>query len=140
MITDFTLAEVVSDKALGVKAFRSAHLRGASIPYAPPEILFPKEFPSDRKNPALSKGSDVYSYAITVFELFTRESAWPRQAKTADIKDMIRQGIRPQFKEKHFRDPRMQTVSLILTDAWASASSSRPTMAQIERSISTINA
>ena len=73
ILTDFGISRVL--KQQGVESFKIADVRGVSIRYASPEALGQM-----KKNFLLHgeefKFCDVYSIALTLYEMLTRVSAW----------------------------------------------------------------
>jgi WD40 repeat protein/tRNA A-37 threonylcarbamoyl transferase component Bud32 len=72
-LTDFGIAQILSEKIIATKSFHIVNLRGLSVHYAAPEAL--ANFRSKKFN-ADYKTYDIYSYAIVMYETMTRTSAW----------------------------------------------------------------
>lgn len=77
LLTDFGISCPTDPDKLSVKSFQVIALNGASLRYAAPEVL--SAFRSKRSSPLDPKvmiQGDLYSYAIVMYELFTRILAW----------------------------------------------------------------
>jgi serine/threonine protein kinase len=69
-ITDLGISKVLSGKEAIVAGFEKKNLNGASLRYSAPEVIraFEKISPP-LKEPAIIKAGDVYSLAVTIYEM-----------------------------------------------------------------------
>ena len=79
IITDFGISRVLSTENLEVRAFGVVDIRGASVSYAAPDVLF--RFRQNRKefSPEVWKGGDVYALSMTLLEMMKRVPIWLRR-------------------------------------------------------------
>jgi tRNA A-37 threonylcarbamoyl transferase component Bud32 len=77
-LTDFGICRVLSDDILASKMFNVSVVKGVSIMYAGPEAL--TNFRDKQSNivKVLEK-SDIYSWAIILYEVITSREPWSRQ-------------------------------------------------------------
>jgi serine/threonine protein kinase len=75
MLTDFGIANVLSDSLVEVKAFKIANLKGLSVSYASPET-FVRLKNSLPDKPNVVKAGDVYSIGIVIHEMLRRRLPW----------------------------------------------------------------
>ena len=75
VISDFGLTRILEVDNLQVKAFEVSDLKGASIAYAAPEVLF--RFRNQVNNsPSVVKSGDVYAVSIIILEMMKRRNVW----------------------------------------------------------------
>ena len=75
VISDFGLTRVLDKSQLAVKAYQVSELKGVSIAFAAPEVLF--AFRNKVNNePEVMKAGDVFAVAIVVFEMMKRHRVW----------------------------------------------------------------
>ena len=76
VVTDFGISRVVSDAAMLVKAFERSNLRGLSISYAAPEVLFCFRQRIHNQNAVVLAAGDVFSLAVTLLAMLNRRDPW----------------------------------------------------------------
>jgi serine/threonine protein kinase len=94
-----------------------------TLRYQPPEVL------NGRKDsqPVISTSSDVYSFAITVFETVTKTKAWPKKMNN-DIMAAVLRKDRPTIPEichPFFRE--------LMESCWAQEQRKRPSFEAIDK-------
>jgi serine/threonine protein kinase len=73
-LTDFGIAQILSEKIIATKAFHVINLRGLSVSYAAPEAL--NNFRSKKYIRTDFKKYDIYSLACMTFEVLTKQMPW----------------------------------------------------------------
>jgi serine/threonine protein kinase len=73
-ITDFGIAQVLSDKVVATKMFTIVSLRGLSVFYASPEAF--QNFRKKDYRKVDYKKCDMYSFASIMYEVVTRKIQW----------------------------------------------------------------
>ena len=76
IVIDFGVSRVVSDQSLLVKAFEVSDLKGASLAYAAPDVLFMLRSRVNPRNPNVWYAADTYSLAMTCLEMLNRKTPW----------------------------------------------------------------
>ena len=75
VVSDFGLTRVLDTSQLAVKAYQASELKGASISYAAPEVLF--AFRNKFKHEAdVVKAGDVFAVAVIILEMMKRDNVW----------------------------------------------------------------
>ena len=81
IVTDFGISQIVDDTNARVEAFQVSLLRGASVPYAAPEVF--ERFRAAMKNDysktydaVTMKAGDIYAIGSVIYELMHRKAAW----------------------------------------------------------------
>jgi serine/threonine protein kinase len=79
LLTDFGIANVLSETLVEVKAFKVANLKGFSVSYAAPEafVRLKNNMPD---KPVVIKAGDVYSLGVIIFEMLHRASPWRKRS------------------------------------------------------------
>ena len=75
-IADFGISRVISNASLGVQAFVVSDLRGASVPYAAPDVLFRFRSRREELDTQVWQAGDIYALSMTLLELLSRKSPW----------------------------------------------------------------
>jgi serine/threonine protein kinase len=70
LITDFGISTVVSQESMAVNAFRAIYRRGFSVMYAAPEIMSRTSLVTALQN------ADIYSFAVIIKHVLTRQIPW----------------------------------------------------------------
>jgi serine/threonine protein kinase len=73
-LTDFGIAQILSERIIATKAFHVINLRGLSVSYAAPEALY--NFRSKKYSGTDFKKYDIYSLACMTFEVLTKQMPW----------------------------------------------------------------
>ena len=135
VLTDFGISQIINAKKANVVAtFKMIKIRGASAVYASPEtfLRFIEGESSDIDTPASYKASDVYSYAVTGYEIITRRKAWKGYRSREEIQAKVLAGDRPEFSEKilaqSIDSPALSQFIRIIEQCWLQDPGQRPTM------------
>ena len=76
IITDFGISQIFSDSSMLVMAFERANLRGLSIRYAAPEVLFKFRQRIPERSARVIMAADVFSFAGVLFCMVSRQEPW----------------------------------------------------------------
>lgn len=100
VVGDLGVACVVDSSILRVKAYQESRVKGASLPYAAPEVIASfKELSAEEEEllsrPETAKAGDVFSYAVVVYECLTRKFVW--HGVQEDVGKLVTEGKRPKF-------------------------------------------
>lgn len=123
VLCDFGVAAIIDESLLRVKAYRRSRVKGASLVYAAPEVL--RSFQTGRevdelKEPDRFKGSDIYSYAMVIYELTYRRIPWWDVDNLDDIVKMVIAGERPQLGkgllDRCKADPYLATIVRLMNE------------------------
>ena len=76
IVTDLGLARILNKESLHVSAFQVSEIRGGSISFAAPEVLYRFHNKVEIFDENIWKGGDVYALAITIMSLLTRYNVW----------------------------------------------------------------
>ncbi len=79
----------------------------------------------------LDKGIDVYAFAITIWQLMTRQAVWRSCKNSAEIEARVNKGDRPKFYKEtidSFPMPDLGTLVQTVQVCWSHDVSKRPTM------------
>ena len=76
IITDFGISKVVTAAALLVHAFTRSNLRGLSMRYAAPEVIFNFKEKVAEHNANVVMAGDVYAVALTLYCMINRREPW----------------------------------------------------------------
>ncbi len=86
----------------------------------------------------IHKKCDIYSYAISMFEIISASRAWSDTQKK-NLSLFVTTGIRPTFKEQIFNDKVLGPMANLVIKCWAQDTDSRPTSKQVIEILETIN-
>jgi serine/threonine protein kinase len=73
-LTDFGIAQILSERIIATKEFNVINLRGLSVSYAAPEAL--NNFRSKKYSRTDFRRYDIYSLACMTFEVLTKQMPW----------------------------------------------------------------
>ena len=76
VITDFGIAQVLSEKLLVVKYAQAVTVRGLSVNYAAPEVFLRFRNRLESIRPQVVKASDVFALATTFYYILCRMEPW----------------------------------------------------------------
>jgi serine/threonine protein kinase len=76
VLTDFGITQIVDDSSLLVKDFQVINLNGLSIPFAAPECIVRFRNREMNISGELIMKSDLYSFAVVIYQIFTRIQPW----------------------------------------------------------------
>ncbi|KAI3656330.1 hypothetical protein MP638_001374 [Amoeboaphelidium occidentale] len=76
VLTDFGITQILSDSIIDTKAFIVFNVRGLSVRYAAPETFKRFRMKVGFSKTQDLKAGDVYSVAVTLFEMLARKSPW----------------------------------------------------------------
>jgi serine/threonine protein kinase len=135
-ITDFGVAQVVDENLMRVRMMKKSEIFGASLNYAAPEILLSIDnAPLNIPDPTYGKLVDVYSYAMTVFELFAKQKPWAG-LPSVEIKALVTNEQRPQLNNEAQKrvstGKRSKKLLEIMMDCWEHSVQKRPQMSAIQ--------
>jgi serine/threonine protein kinase len=74
VLGDFGISKLLSNQLLQVSAFQPSTIQGVSKKYAAPELYSRKR--SFMIIPEVEKARDTYAYALTIYEMLTRQRPW----------------------------------------------------------------
>lgn len=146
VLTDFGISKVVDSKSLLVSAFEPAHINGASIYYAAPEVLsrlllrqtsaasHDQSSNTGSFSANIVKAGDVYSFSMTLFHLITTERPWKAFKDQNQVSQMVCQSQRPPIPAELARDlgdggtttHKMRKLYDLMKKCWAHDPLSRP--------------
>ncbi|KAI3637207.1 hypothetical protein MIR68_004913 [Amoeboaphelidium protococcarum] len=130
VISDFGIAQIVSNRALLVSAFQISKFQGLSVNYAAPELvarIINPQLAQEELPPQVKLSLDVYSVSIMGFEMMCKQPAWNGCEQNAVI-EMIMSGSRPSWPQqiKDDKSPRMIALKSTIELCWDASSSRRP--------------
>ncbi|KAI3643052.1 hypothetical protein MP228_012607 [Amoeboaphelidium protococcarum] len=130
VISDFGIAQIVSNRALLVSAFQISKFQGLSVNYAAPELvarIINPQLAQEELPPQVKLSLDVYSVSIMGFEMMCKQPAWNGREQNAVI-EMIMSGSRPSWPQqiKDDKSPRMIALKSTIELGWDASSSRRP--------------
>ncbi|KAI3653297.1 hypothetical protein MP228_001244 [Amoeboaphelidium protococcarum] len=130
VISDFGIAQIVSNRALLVSAFQISKFQGLSVNYAAPELvarIINPQLAQEELPPQVKLSLDVYSVSIMGFEMICKQPAWNGREQNAVI-EMIMSGSRPSWPQqiKDDKSPRMIALKSTIELGWDASSSRRP--------------
>ncbi|KAI3635002.1 hypothetical protein MIR68_006568 [Amoeboaphelidium protococcarum] len=130
VISDFGIAQIVSNRALLVSAFQISKFQGLSVNYAAPELvarIINPQLALEELPPQVKLSLDVYSVSIMGFEMMCKQPAWNGREQNAVI-DMIMNGSRPSWPQqiKDDKSPCMVALKSTIELGWDVSSSRRP--------------
>ena len=136
VVADMGIAKIIGSFVQSEKVSIPAGLNvpiqnGMTIAYAAPECLL-NSFASSFCLEA-NKKSDVYSYAITIFELINPQKAW-HQFHMADLVSKIIKGERPIFAKdctESLKNTDLEPFPALLEKCWSQDPKERPSFQQI---------
>ncbi|KAI3644232.1 hypothetical protein MP228_010396 [Amoeboaphelidium protococcarum] len=148
VICDFSIANISGKGLLGVKEFKAAKVRGASLPYASPETIrklysefIGQDVAALGKSTSQTYKLDIYSTSIMLFEVVSRSDAWNFYYDQAKLIKCILEGKRPQWPKdvlKCIDNSKMegiqrtfQKVRSIIEDGWQEDFLARPSADQM---------
>jgi len=91
-----------------------------------PEVL--KSGRSDEK-------SDVFSFGIVLWELYTHQAPYPKMKSSIVVQKVLKEGLRPTIPKKC-----PESVSKLMRDCWNEDPEKRPTFQEIIHELETIQA
>jgi hypothetical protein len=107
---------------------------------APEVILSARNYPATLEKHTLDKKVDVYAYAVTLWEIATRNAAYgddglgqlkcspkPRTNKASELYDDVLQGVRPPLPVDEYGDG----FCTLLKDCWHQDPEERPVFEKI---------
>lgn len=113
LIADFGISKVVNESVVLVSGFTESKMDGASVSYAAPEVLRrllnkPHEddftanastSQSSSQSTEIIKSCDVYSFAMVMYEMLTRQPPWPTDMVIDEIMRLVLIEQRPGLPE-----------------------------------------
>jgi len=112
-IADFGLANVKRK----TKVYKDTEFLPGSLPYMAPEVFESKE---------LTSALDVYSYAIVLWELYTRETRWYDPILENFENEVCKKGKRPPIQKIQHSE-----YAQLVVQCWAHLPSQRPIFSQL---------
>ena len=82
------------------------------------------------------KKSDVYSFAITMFEVITLKRAWS-DTQRANIALFVTTGMRPTFPDTVFTNDTLSFLAMMVSKCWEQDAMKRPSFREIIKMIET---
>ena len=76
IVSDLGISRVVTPEKLKVAAFQISTIRGASIAYAAPDVIFRFKHKMKELSPRVWKAGDVYSLGVSLAEMMKRDKPW----------------------------------------------------------------
>ena len=76
ILADFGISRIVDKESLKVQAFELADLRGASITYAGPEVIFRFRNRLNESSGKIWMAADTYAFAICILQMLVRRPPW----------------------------------------------------------------
>lgn len=74
-VTDFGISQIVADDLIRVHAYHAVHVKGMSVSYAAPEMIY--NYRSGGSNRQMNlKAADVYSFGCVIFEVSNVRRPW----------------------------------------------------------------
>jgi len=135
VLCDFGLARV-TNSASTLENLKIQEIGGFSPRYAAPEVLANSTLHMS-SDPEVDKKSDVYSYAIIIWELLTRRVPW-EGLNREQIEANVRNGIRPPMPANDGSDQAKMILIDLMTACWQDAPEARPSFAQIYAKLSSL--
>ena len=121
-IADFGLSKQMHTNESSMTDQSTTCFKG-SLAYSAPECILKYEF---------TKASDVYSFAMIVYEIVTSEVIFPNFINYIQIANAAMNGIRPEFKY-----PIPDCYRDLITSCWGNDPNERPTFDQIVNMLKT---
>lgn len=123
-ICDFGIARNASRPQLVNQ--RVINIAGLSILYASPEAFARIAVRNLTPDPEEEKKTDVYSFAIIVYEVLFRTRAWDRE-QPDNVQYLVRSGKRPPCNRLEIaRDPYLSMIYDLMVEAWDQDPARRP--------------
>jgi len=135
VICDFGLARVTTS-ATTLDNLKIREIGGFSPRYAAPEVIANFQIMMST-DPEVDKKSDVYSYAIIIWELLTRRIPWDGLNRD-QIEANVRNGVRPDIPANDGSDQAKTILIDLMTSCWQPSHNSRPSFQQIHNKLSTL--
>jgi serine/threonine protein kinase len=135
VICDFGSASVLGD-APKVQGFSAPEKLEFTVRYTPPEVfrrLMMKE--GTRPSSDMDKSIDVYAFAITMFEVITREKVY-KDLTMEQIIESVLAGYRPAWPQDITQDLGYLFLVDLVTSCWTESHTQRPKFHQINEVIS----
>ena len=88
-----------------------------------------------RFNTPLDKKIDVYAYAITLFEVITKTTAW-NGVGFDEIQTQVTKGGRPTFPENY--SCKSKEIEEIITESWRGDPTARPSFQDIRSRLASV--
>ena len=151
VLTDFGISRIVKDTVVLVSGFQKSKIKGASIPYASPDVLRSMTGKGDLSDTTFLIDTtttlqsvarnlrqqrllknDCYSLAIVLFEMTTRTHAWGSATQEQIIWHVL-SGGRPTWTLQLMEQQDEITVVLrnVITSCWSEDHQERPSMAAV---------
>lgn len=136
LITDFGVCHV-RESSVSVQGQVFLNIFGLSVRYAPPEV-FSRAMLNQRVEVSFDEEckSDVYAYAICIWELLVRQIPWNKMPRE-DIQTKVMAGERPQFPSESLastgderRNMIVQALHSLTLVCWSQDHFRRPMFAQ----------
>ncbi|PCH37764.1 kinase-like protein [Wolfiporia cocos MD-104 SS10] len=134
-LSDFGLAAVIYDDST-VNVATTASFATGTIRWMAPEILDPERAGIDVAL-ALPE-SDVYSYAMVVWEIFTGRSPFDKQRLDAAVMYQILSGVRPEYTPEAIVLGLSEDMWQLIELCWHPDRSQRPNMYEVVSKLRTI--
>jgi serine/threonine protein kinase len=136
VICDFGFANVIGDERK-VRGMTTPENVGITIRYSAPEVLSlyrgnlkPKRFCTEE-----DKKIDVYAFAITLYEITFRKSAWPRM-DNHDLFELVCRGERPIIDTAMiYKLCKIGSVLKSIRSGWDQTASLRPSFEEIYQNL-----
>jgi len=137
VVCDFGLARVTT-QAISVDGAKFKDIGGFSPRYAAPEVLANMAL-MITTDPEMDKKSDVYSFAIIIWEMVTRHVPWEGLSRE-QIEVSVRSGSRPQFAPSLTtgEDPALTILTEMAQSCWQENPNFRPSFDQITSKIASL--
>jgi len=127
VICDFGLARIVHGKRV-IKNY--VNLEGISPRYTAPEV-FSRMKSKEVATGEEEKKSDIFSFAIIVWELLTRKKPWANCATIEEIESNVSQGKREQLPQT-FGNDYLEKLIQVVQQSWLQNPDERPSFQKIK--------
>jgi serine/threonine protein kinase len=135
VVCDFGLARVTTS-ANTLDNLKLREIGGFSPRYAAPEVLSSFRLQTST-DPEVDKKSDVYSFAIIIWELLVRKIPWDGY-NGEQIEQNVRAGMRPDVPKNDDTDQARTILIDLMQACWQDAPATRPSFQQIHSKLSAL--
>ncbi len=124
LLCDFGIANVIGRPVTGVQSIGTSLARGASAPYAAPEVFQALRTRTPISDTKTRTAADIYAFGVSLFEVVARRKAWEKLS-AVEIEDRVGRGERPSGVERE-GDKVSAFLWSTIEVCWMSAPAMRP--------------
>lgn len=118
-LSDFGVAQIITDKANLVKAFKKMDVEAASYQFSAPELIFNQKITDGPDE--IRQSVDIYSFSMVLLNLLTRRLPWFDCQTKEQIEARLKKRLHPQIPSQLLmtEDPILKKLVEVTKNCWS---------------------